>query len=152
MPPLLLLGSIEEYKNHFEVTLCRREIVTFDGIRVYFNKHKFEHCFYESSDRRGAKDVFSHDRAQRMDWIEKTMINQNCIRYQGWDKDKKIYRPDRCVSLVYEDFVVVIGIGITKTKVIKADFITCYKADNSINKITKSPNWDINICKKLLGI
>jgi hypothetical protein len=110
---------------------------------VYFKPTKFGHVFYESTARDGKKDVFSKIRAERIDWIKATLENPDAELYQGWNKKDKVVEPNRRVSVVYEEFVVIIEVKKDESwKVIKAEFVTAYVADNSINEIRKSPKWD----------
>ena len=145
-PPLLKYDTIEEYKEHYELYYCKSPIVTLDGIRIFFPKEKFTHAFYESSQRNRNKDVFSTHRSERMDWIKKTLEHKDAILYKGWDKDAKEYLDDRRVSIVYEDFIVVVSLSLNSKGNLKGNFITCYKADNSIDSINKSPVWDKKTC------
>ncbi|MCK9371909.1 MAG: hypothetical protein M0P91_01825 [Sulfuricurvum sp.] len=145
-PPFVQYDTPVEYKTHYEVNYCQRPIMTFDGINVFFGKDKFEHAFYESSDRRGSKDTFSDERAKRINWIKDTLENPNAVLYQGWDFKTKQYKPDGRVSVVYGDFVVVIRLSLNKSGVLKGNFVTCYEADNSISKIKSSPLWDKKEC------
>ena len=140
MPPLVVYNSISEYKTHFEKYYCREKITTFDDIRVYFDIAKFGHAFYESSARNGQKDSFSMVRAERIDWIRVTLENPHAELYQGWNKEEKCFQPDRRVSVLYGDFIVVIELN-RQRALKKAKFITAYLADNSIEKIRKSPKW-----------
>lgn len=152
MPPALLsYKTVAEYKAHYEKHYQRGTIVTFDGIRVYFKSQKFGHAFYENSQRRkGPKDEFSYERAQRMDWVKATLEHPNAKIYQGWNKKDKVHEANRRVSVVCENFVVVIELSLNKQHELKANFITCYIADNSIRKIKKSPEWDRDACLKEL--
>ncbi|OOS24894.1 hypothetical protein B0680_03720 [Moraxella pluranimalium] len=146
-PPLLKYETIAEYKNHFEKHYLRSEIFTFDGIRVYFKPQKFGHAFYESSNyTKGAKDQFSYTRAERMDWIKLTLESPNAEQFIGWNKDTKSYEKTRRVSVVYANFVVVIEIRLAKDNILKGNFVTCYVADASIEKIRKSPKWNKDDC------
>lgn len=145
-PPFVDYVTEVEYQAHYEAHYCQRPITTFDGIKVFFGKDKFDHAFYESSDRRGSKDTFSDLRAKRMDWIKATLENPNAALYQGWDFKSRQYKPDGRVSVVYGDFVVVIRLSLNKNGVLKGNFITCYEADNSIGKIKSSPLWDKEDC------
>ena len=149
-PALLILQDEAEYRQHYEKNYCRAPIVTFDGIPVYFAKSRFDHAFFESSDRRGSKDLFSPTRAQRMGWIKLTLQNPKAEIYQGWDAKKNRYRSDSRVAFVYESFVVVIRLSLRKDGTLKGNFITCYQADNSIGKIRKSPHWEKTICLETL--
>ncbi len=148
MPPALLsYETVAEYKTHYEKHYQRGTVVTFDGIRVYFKPQKFGHAFYENSQRRkGPKDEFSHERAQRMDWIKATLENRHAEIFKGWNKDKKVFEDDRRVSVIYQDFVVVIEISLNNNGELKGNFITCYVADKSIGKIKSSPKWDKEEC------
>lgn len=151
LPPLLHYESVADYKRHYERYFQRATIVTFDGIRVYFKPQKFGHAFYENSQRiKGPKDEFSPVRAQRMDWIKATLENPNARIYQGWNKEYRVYEEDRRVSVVYEDFVVVIELSLGKQGELKANFVTCYVADKSISKINNSPEWNRDKCLKKL--
>ncbi len=146
LPPLLHLPDEAAYRRHFVSNYCRPVVKTHDGIRVYFRQDQFGHAFYESSDRDGAKDSFSWVRAQRMDWIAATLVDPATIRYQGWVAKSRSYDPGRRVDLLYEDFVVVLGLGLRRDGMLRANFITCFQADNSIAKIRRSPLWTREAC------
>lgn len=150
-PALLQYDSPREYRVYYERCYCRGNIVTSDGIRVYFKPQKFGHAFYQNSQgRSGAKDEFSPSRAQRMDWIKLTLEHPDAELYIGWNKDKKCHTNTRRVSVVFDNFVVVIEISINNKDILKANFITCYLADTSIDKIKTSPRWDKDKCLKKL--
>jgi hypothetical protein len=147
MPPLLTLGTEADYRRHFEARYCRGVIVTHDGIRVHFKKSDFAHAFFESTFRNGIKDTtLSRVRAERMDWIAATLADPTAVRFQGWDKKNGLYDSTRCVSVVFGDFVVVIRLGKKADGSLKANFVTCYDADNSIGKIRQSPLWNKQEC------
>lgn len=150
MPPLLKLADQAAYRAHYERTLCRGGIVTHDGIPVFFRKEEFDHAFFESSGRRGENDVFSPDRAMRMDWIAAALVDRQAPRFQGWNKKRNCCDPTRRVTVVIDDFVVVIALRLTKEKTLKATFVTCYCADNSIGKIKASPPWTLQDCLNAL--
>ncbi|UXN57463.1 hypothetical protein [Phyllobacterium zundukense] len=151
MPPLLVLATDAEYRQNFEGTYCRGVITTHDGIRVYFKKEDFDHSFFESTLRKGVKDTtLSQVRAQRMGWIAATLADPAAVRFQGWDKKNGRYDPTRCVSVVFGDFVVVIRLGKKADGTLKANFVTCYLADNSIGKIRQSPLWNREDCLNAL--
>lgn len=59
LPPLVRYATVAEYRSHYDRVYCRGNILTFDGIRVYFAASKFGHVFYESTARDDRKDVFS---------------------------------------------------------------------------------------------
>ena len=138
IPALLKLKSEKEYKNYFIAKYCQSPLKTFDNIKVYFKKSKFNHDFYESSKRNKIKDKFSTTRAERMEWIEYALTNKEATLYQGWSKKKKCYVNNRRVAVVINDYAVVIELS---KNMKKADFITAYVADNSIAKIKSSPLW-----------
>jgi len=151
LPPLLILNTEEEYKVHYERTYCHGGIVTFDKITVFFKREKFRHAFYESSKRNGKKDLFSPARARRMSWIEATLCCPDATLYMGRDKVKKKYDNARRVCFVYEEFVVIIRLYLSKSGELKGEFVTCYQADNSIEKIKTSPKWSRDNCLKALA-
>ena len=149
-PPLLQLATEADYRAHFEQTYCHGALRTCDGVPVYFNRNKFEHAFFESTNRDGAKDAFSLVRAERMDWIAATLQNQNADWYQGWDGRTRQYDPVRRVCVAYEEFVVVLWFSLKRNGDLKANFVTCYLADNSIGKIRTSPQWTEAACHNAL--
>lgn len=143
MTVLLILSDDAAYRQHFEHNYCNGVIITHDGIRVYFSKQDFDHAFFESSGRRGEKDVFSIVRAQRMNWIAAALSDPAAVCYQGWDNKNKCHDVRRRVAVVVQDFVVVISLSTRRDGAIKAKFVTCYRADNSIGKIQQSPLWTL---------
>lgn len=151
LPPLVSYATVAEYRAHYKRVYCRSNIQTFDGIRVFFGDNKFGHMFYESTARDGRKDAFSLVRAQRIDWIKSTLEHPNADLFAGWDKDAKQYDATRRVAVVYEDFVVVVTMSLRLNGSLKANFVTCYQADNSINKIRTSPVWSRVDCLRHLG-
>lgn len=150
MPPLLILADEAAYRLHFERTYCRGVITTHDGIRVYFRKEDFDHAFFESSGRRGEKDILSSVRTERMDWIAAALADPTARCFQGWVKKTNTYDATRRVAVVMQDFVVVIAISRRKDGTLKATFVTCYRANNSIGKILTSPLWTLEDCENAL--
>ncbi|MDH4909797.1 hypothetical protein [Xanthomonas euvesicatoria] len=150
LPPLVRYGTSAEYRQHYERVYCRGNIRTPDEIRVYFDAKKFDHAFYESVGRDGQKDTFSEVRAQRIDWIQATLTHPGATLFQGWDKTAGQVDVTRRVAVIYEDFVVVIALSLTRDSVLKANFITCYQADSSIGKIRSSPTWSHEECVRSL--
>ena len=144
-PPLVKYGTEVEYRSHFEQVYCKGPIKTFDGISVRFRKLNFDHCFFESSHRDKNKDMFSIKRAERINWIKAALHDPNSKRYIGWDKKRKRYEKSRRVTIVMENYVVVIKL----TGDSKAYFITAFLADthgrmgrpSTIDKIQKGPKW-----------
>lgn len=140
---LLYLKNVEEYKKYFIEKYCNREIYTYTGIKVNFYEDQFEHCFYESENKKKRdKSIFSFERAQRMDWIKKVLLDKNAETYVGWDRDKKRYNYSRRVSIITpENYVVILNIISEK----KAKFITAYVASKTnALKIRNAPRWDKN--------
>jgi ketosteroid isomerase-like protein len=70
--------------------------------------------------------------------------------FEGWDKTARRYDATRRVAVVYEDFVVVVAMGLKQDGTLKANLVTCYQADNSIGKIRGSPAWSKTACLALL--
>ena len=143
-PSLVIYATEFDYKIHYEETYCQTPIVCFDGICVRFRKEKFYHAFFESI--MGGKDnVFSHKRAERINWIQTALEDPNSERFWGWDSTKKRYDKKRRVTVVMGNYVVVISlIGETN-----AEFVTAYLADtpskngkpSTIDKIRRSPKY-----------
>ena len=62
LPDLLIYEDEREYLAYYRKEYCRKSVLTFDGIRVYFREDRFFHAFYESSNRDGRKNKFSDQR------------------------------------------------------------------------------------------
>jgi hypothetical protein len=146
LPELVRYDSIDEYRSHYRREYCQSRVETHDGIRVFFKPDSFDHMFYESSNRDGKKDCFSRVRAERIDWIRLTLEHPGAAAYQGWLKSTRSYDAARKVAVVYEDFVVVISLRLDRQGGLRADFVTCYQADNSIGKIRSAPAWTTDVC------
>ena len=83
--------------------------------------------------------------------ITATLEHPTAALFEGWDKASRQYDATRRVAIVYEDFVVVVAMGLKQDGSLKANFVTCYQADNSIGKIRSSPAWSRAACLRLLG-
>jgi len=107
---------------------------------VRFRKDRFDHCFYESTQRNRIKDRFSPKRAERIDWIKAALQDESADLYVGWDRKKKRYSTFHRVVVIVNNYVVVIRL--LKNK--KAEFVTAYVADSTstIEKIRRSPLWN----------
>jgi hypothetical protein len=150
-PALTHLNSEQEYRKLFIQEYCSGPVVCADGIEIYFSRSRFNHAFYESSQRDGVKDQFSVERSTRIGWIRETLENPGATLFKGWDPRAKAYNSSRRVAVVYQEFVVVVRLRISQSGGLKGDFVTCYLADNSIGKIRQSPLWDKGDCLKELG-
>ena len=139
-PALLKLPEQGLYKDYFEKEYCKRPVITFDNIPVFFHRSKFEHAFFESSDRAGNKDTFSLLRAERMPWIKTTLKDPNADLYFGWDNKKKKHDLKKRVAVVQGNYVVIISLNKTASK---AFFVTAFVADSgrSIRMIKQNPKW-----------
>lgn len=96
-------------------------------------------AFFESSGRRGEKDLFSKLRAQRIYWIRATLEDPDSELFQGWDAKRKVYDCGRRVALVKGNYVVVISLQPEQ----KARFVTAYVADSetTLEKIKRGVKW-----------
>jgi hypothetical protein len=141
-PPLLKYKSEQEYYNHFVKKYCSKDsdIRTFDGYRVHFKKSDFKHAFFKSADRRKpTKDLFSLERAKRMDWIEIALIDKSAELYIGWDNRHNKLDKKRRVCIVQNNFVIIISMNRNKKK---GFFITEYVAEEStLEKLRDKPKW-----------
>ena len=149
-PPLLILPNQAAYEARFKSVYCRGSISTHDGIRVRFDAYKFWHDFFESSSRKKKnKDIFSPERAQRLEWIKAALQDENATLLQGWISDEDRYEPFRRVALVEVNgthYAVVIalfgGDGIDHKTANKGKFITAFvPGPKTLENIQKSPSW-----------
>lgn len=139
MPELLKLANEGIYQGYFNATYCLKPLRTHDGILVRFRKDQFKHCSYESSKRDGIKDTFSPLRAERLGWLKAALQDVNLKLYAGWIKKRRCYDHKSRVTMMVDDFVIVIRLK----SATEADFITCYVADSpdTKTKILSSPIW-----------
>lgn len=137
------LDDEQAYRDHYVKNYCQAGPVTTSlGFSVYFSPSAFDHAFFESTYRNGVKDTsYSRDRCRRMDWVRHTLTDPSSVWYQGWDNKTRTHNPTRTVCLAYGDFVVVLHMRRDFRGNLRGNFITCYWADNSIGKITRSPLW-----------
>lgn len=141
MKPLVKYISVKDYQSHFDRVYLKGNITTFDNIRVYFKKLDFNHCFFES--RKQKDDTFSRVRAERIDWIKETLEDKNADLRCGWLNVKNKIDCRRRVAIVKNNYVVIILIRKKKDGSLKANFITAFVADKSINKILNMPKWKL---------
>jgi hypothetical protein len=141
LPALVNLNNEAEYRKYYENKYCNKNITTFDGIRVRFYEEKFDDAFFESSNKlKRNKDIFSIERAKRIDWIEYVLKDSSATLHLGWDRDTKSYNKNRRVAIINkENYVVIIEV---KSKN-DAKFITAYYADTprTATNIKNSPLW-----------
>jgi len=150
----LQLASEAEYRSHFIANFTRAPLPfqTSQGqARIFFSPWQFDHAFYESTYRDGAKDAFSFVRAERMDDIAVVLADRNVPRHAGWDAKAQTHSHTRCVSIALGEFVVVVRLGLTKDGFLRGNFVTCYVADNSIGKIRAAPQWNEVQCIQALS-
>lgn len=129
-----------ELREIWSKEYCEQTIITFDDIEVKFYSNMFDHCFYESANRKEKdKSILSLNRLEKIYWIKDTLADPTSIRKQGWDRNKKTYNNSRRVNLVKGNYIVVIRIYGNK----KAKFVTAYEInnDNNLQKIKDSPDW-----------
>lgn len=133
----------EELREIWRDTYCHKVIKTHDGIRVHFYESNFDHAFYESSKRnqsrnkKKSKDILSSERLSRILWIKDVLEDPTATMYVGFDNKTKRYDRTKRVAVVKGNYVVVIQIYAEG----KANFITAYVANNSIDKIEQGPRW-----------
>ena len=129
----------EELRKLWDITYCIEPIKTFDNVSVKFYPDMFNHAFYESVNRkRKDKSALSYARLEKMLWIKDTLQDPDAELVQGYDSKTKSHSSSSRVAIVKNDYVVIIWLKNSK----EARFITAYVADNSIEKIRKSPKWE----------
>lgn len=148
-PPILKLTDQAAYQQHFVKKYCAGPLTTHDGIPVFFDRHSFYHAFFDTVVHKD--DTFSVARAERMDWIEATLTDPESQRFQGYLSKIKTHDPARRVELRYENFIVVLIMGIKQDGSLKAKFLTCYPVDNNrLPKVQQAPTWNKQDCKNAL--
>lgn len=141
LPPLRKFKSEAECRKYYEETYCKNPVTTFDNIKVYFYKEKFDDAFFESSNHKERdKSIFSIKRSERIDWIKNTLEDPKAKLFCGWDRDKKKPRKDRRVAIVTpQNYVVIITILSEE----RAKFITAYPIEGlrTLLMISSSEKW-----------
>jgi hypothetical protein len=139
LPPLLKLSNEAAYREHFRKHyLTGTPLVTFDGIRVRFFAHNFDHAFFTESVRdSGIKDTFDWSRAERMDWVGAVLRSSAVELYRRVMPKGKVRR----IALIpAERYTVVIGV---EKSLRLANFVTAYvvNSDSALNKMMSNPKW-----------
>jgi hypothetical protein len=132
--------SEAELRKIWSETYCEQTIKTFDDIEVKFYSNMFDHCFYESENRKYKdKSILSFNRLEKIFWIKAAVEDPDAILKQGWDSKLKTYDNSRRVTLVKGNYIVVIVIYAEK----KARFITAFEINDkgNLKSIMNSPDW-----------
>jgi predicted RNA binding protein with dsRBD fold (UPF0201 family) len=120
---------------------CINEIETFDEVKVKFYDDMFDHCFYESANRKEKdKSILSLNRLEKMLWIKDTLQDGEAILKKGWDNYHKIFYMNRRVAIVKENYVVIIRF----TGKLKAKLVTAYEK-NDVENILKNPDFERSV-------
>lgn len=117
-----------------------KPISTTDNVLVSFFEDMFDHCFYESYNRKERdKSILSYNRLEKMLWIKATLTDPDSLLKQGWDRDSKTHDNSRRLAMIKGNYVVIIRF----TGFLKAKFVTAYELqeDQNIKKIVESPDW-----------
>jgi hypothetical protein len=127
-----------EMRTLWRETYCLSEIITFDNVNVKFYEDMFDHCFFESENRKkNDKSILSLNRLEKMLWIKDTLQDPSAILKKGWDNKEKDYFTDRRVAIVKGNYVVVIRF----TGFLKAKLVTAYEK-NDIENILQGPDFE----------
>ena len=129
-----------ELRKLWDTEYCEVEIKTFDEITVQFFAAMFDHCFYESDNRKTKdKSLLSYNRLEKIYWIKDALTDPDAILKMGWDAKNKTYANSRRVNLVKDNYIVVIVIFAEK----RARFITAYEVndDRNLALIKNSPDF-----------
>lgn len=129
-----------EMRKIWKEEYCLADIETFDGVKVKFYEDMFDHCFFESDNRKKKdKSILSLNRLEKMLWIKDTLQDGTAILKKGWDTKEKEYYKDRRVAIVKNNYVVIIRF----TGLLKAKLVTAYQK-NDIENILDSPDFEKN--------
>lgn len=132
--------SGEELRKIWRDEYCKKDIYTFDKVRVLFFEDMFDHVFYESANRKAKdKSILSLNRLEKIFWIKDTLEDPDAILKKGWDSKRKEYFENRRVAIVKDNFVVIIVF----TGLLKANFVTAYEKNN-IKNIMDAPDFEKN--------
>lgn len=130
----------DELRTLWSDTYCSIPVRTFDGITVKFYSEMFDHAFFESFKRKEKdKSILSLNRCEKMLWIKDALEDATTIRKQGWINKTKTYDENRRVTLVKDNYIVIIQLYSKE----KARFISAYEINDEENlKLIKDgPDW-----------
>ncbi len=139
-PQKLVELTESDFRKIWDDEYCTQQILTFDAIQVKFYSEMFDHCFFESADRKAKdKSILSLNRLEKIYWIKDTLQDPTSLLKQGWDNKNKAHDNARRVAMVKGNYVVVISIYAEK----KARFITAFQIENEDNlkNFINGPNW-----------
>jgi len=131
----------EKLREIWNDVYCNVPIITFDGLTVQFYSSMFDHCFFESENRKAKdKSILSYNRLEKIYWIKDTLEDADATLKMGWDGKNKTYNSSRRVAFVKGNYVVVIIIF----SLTKARFVTAYEIteEENLEKIMKSPDFE----------
>lgn len=127
-----------EMRKIWKDEYCKNPIKTFDNVTVHFYENMFDHCFYESENRKEKdKSILSLNRLEKILWIKQTLLDKTAILKKSWDTANKVHFENRRVAIVKENYVVIIMF----TAFMKAKFITAYEK-NDIENILLGPDFE----------
>ncbi|MBK5210616.1 MAG: hypothetical protein JJE44_14110 [Flavobacteriaceae bacterium] len=127
-----------EMRKIWKDEYCNMPIETFDGVLVRFYEDMFDHCFFESANRKAKdKSILSLNRLEKMLWIKSVLKDKNAVLKKGWDNVEKTYFKDRRVAIVKDNYVVIIRF----TGILKAKLVTAYEK-NDIANILGCPDFE----------
>ena len=126
-----------EMRKIWKDEYCLSEIETFDGVKIKFYEDEFDHCFFESYNRKEKdKSILSLNRLEKMLWIKETLRDGTAILKKGWDSKAKEYFKDRRVAIVKGNYILIIRF----TGLLKARLVSAYEK-NDIENILESPDF-----------
>lgn len=134
---LLDLRDELEYRKKFENLYCSGPLCTHDGIMVRFRREDFDHCCFETVNKKKTK-TFSMNRAQRLHWIKIAIESETAKRYKGYNSKKKKVDPYRLVLLLGREHYAVI---LTLKPNRKAVFITAYPTTTKTEEKIMNRPW-----------
>ncbi len=128
----------KEMRKLWKEEYCISEIETFDGVKVKFFEDMFDHCFFESDNRKKKdKSILSLNRLEKILWIKDTLQDGDALLKKGWNTQEKEHYKDRRVAIVKGNYVVIIRF----TGLLKAKLVTAYEKNN-IENILKGPDFE----------
>jgi hypothetical protein len=130
--------SEEALRKIWREEYCEKQIFTFDNVLVIFYEDKFDHIFFESSNRKNPdKSILSLNRLEKIYWIKDVLMDKDAILKKGWDNTNKEYFKDRRVAIVKGNYIVVIRF----TGILKASIVTAFEKED-IENILNSPDFE----------
>ncbi len=138
------LLKINDFLEEDQIEECVTRLISYSSNGLITNNSKIFELLLNGmsvSENRKTKDksILSYNRLEKIYWIKEALQDPDAILKVGWDAKNKTYDGSRRITVVKDNYIVVIII-FSPTK---ARFVTAYEVDaeENLEKIMNSPDY-----------